>query len=127
MRGRYCACPNIGSVLSFFYCCSSFPFVLLFCITSQNFKRTNFKDCFEKLIQASKCNSLLTLAGMSGTTEKKRERDLYVYFCFQGNVLRSEVDGCIQMKSFVAGNPEIRIGLNDDFFFDKSSLTSQGK
>lgn len=64
---------------------------------------------------------------MSGNTEKKRERDLYLYFCFQGNVLRSEVDGCIQMKSFVAGNPEIRIGLNDDFFVDKSSLASQGK
>ena len=64
---------------------------------------------------------------MSSYTEKKRERDLYLNFCFQGNVLRSEVDGCIQMKSFVAGNPEIRIGLTDDFFVDKSSLTSQGK
>lgn len=65
---------------------------------------------------------------MSGNTENERERrDLYRNFCFQGNVLRSEVDGCIQMKSFVAGNPEIRIGLNDDFFVDKSSLTSQGK
>lgn len=33
-----------------------------FCITSQSFKRTNFKDGFKKLIQASMCNSLLTLA-----------------------------------------------------------------
>lgn len=50
---------------------------------------------------------------------------LTVLISSDGNVLRSEVDGCIQMKSFVAGNPEIRIGLNDDFFVDKSSLTSQ--
>ncbi|XP_068752291.1 uncharacterized protein [Montipora capricornis] len=42
-----------------------------------------------------------------------------------GNILRSDIDGCIQMKSFMAGNPEIRIGLNDDFFVGKTKLLSQ--
>lgn len=32
----------------------------------------------------------------------------------QGNVLRSHLDGCIQMKSFLAGEAEIRLGLNED-------------
>ena len=33
---------------------------------------------------------------------------------FQGNILRSHLDGCIQMKSFLAGEAEIRLGLNED-------------
>ena len=32
----------------------------------------------------------------------------------QGNILRSHLDGCIQMKSFLAGEAEIRLGLNED-------------
>ena len=35
-------------------------------------------------------------------------------FFFQGNVLRSHIDGCIQMKSFLTGDAEIRLGLNED-------------
>jgi AP-4 complex subunit mu-1 len=31
-----------------------------------------------------------------------------------GNVLRSHLDGCIQMRSFLGGQPEIRLGLNED-------------
>lgn len=42
-----------------------------------------------------------------------------------GNILRSEIDGCIQMKIFMAGNPEVRIGLSEDFFVGKSSVVSQ--
>ena len=32
----------------------------------------------------------------------------------QGNVLRSHLDGCIQIKSFLTGEAEIRLGLNED-------------
>ncbi|XP_015759796.1 PREDICTED: AP-4 complex subunit mu-like [Acropora digitifera] len=42
-----------------------------------------------------------------------------------GNILRSDIDGCIQMKIFMAGNPEIRIGLNEDFFVGKSDMLTQ--
>jgi len=42
-----------------------------------------------------------------------------------GNILRSDIDGCIQMKTFMAGNPEIRIGLNEDFFIGKSDMLTQ--
>ncbi|KAK2552313.1 AP-4 complex subunit mu [Acropora cervicornis] len=42
-----------------------------------------------------------------------------------GNILRSDIDGCIQMKIFMAGNPEIRIGLNEDFFIGKSDMLTQ--
>ena len=30
------------------------------------------------------------------------------------------------MKIFMAGNPEIRIGLNEDFFIGKSDMLTQG-
>ena len=40
--------------------------------------------------------------------------------------MRSDIDGCIQMKTFMAGNPEIRIGLNEDFFIGKSNMLTQG-
>ena len=32
----------------------------------------------------------------------------------QSNILRSHLDGCIQIKSFLTGEAEIRIGLNED-------------
>ncbi len=36
------------------------------------------------------------------------------FFPPQGNILRSHLDGCIQMKSFLSGEAEIRLGLNED-------------
>mmetsp|Transcript_11898 Transcript_11898/g.14377 ORF Transcript_11898/g.14377 Transcript_11898/m.14377 type:complete len:445 (-) Transcript_11898:199-1533(-) len=39
---------------------------------------------------------------------------LTVLFSAQGHVLNSSVDGCIQMKSYLAGNPELRLALNED-------------
>jgi len=37
-----------------------------------------------------------------------------VLFSPNGYVLNSSVDGCIQMKSYLAGNPELRLALNED-------------
>ena len=45
----------------------------------------------------------------------------------KGNILRSEIDGCIQMRNFVAGHPEVKIALNEDFFVGKSDVVSRGK
>jgi hypothetical protein len=33
---------------------------------------------------------------------------------FQGYILTSEIDGAIQMKSYLTGNPEIKLALNED-------------
>lgn len=49
-----------------------------------------------------------------------------MYF-YKGNILRSEIDGCIQMRNFVAGHPEVKIALNEDFFVGKSDVVSRGK
>ncbi|XP_065847096.1 AP-4 complex subunit mu-like [Euphorbia lathyris] len=37
-----------------------------------------------------------------------------VTFSSSGYILTSEIDGTIQLKSYLTGNPEIRIALNDD-------------
>ena len=33
--------------------------------------------------------------------------------------MNSSIDGCIQMKSFLAGNPELRLSLNEDLVIGK--------
>jgi len=38
----------------------------------------------------------------------------------QGYILTSEIDGTIQMKSYLTGNPEIRLALNDDLSIGRS-------
>jgi len=42
-----------------------------------------------------------------------------VLFSSGGSVLRSEVDGSITAKSFLKGNPELRLGLNEDIVLGK--------
>ena len=41
-----------------------------------------------------------------------------------GNVLRSEIVGCIKMRVFLSGMPELRLGLNDKVLFES---TGRGK
>lgn len=48
---------------------------------------------------------------------------LNVLFSNNGYVLNSTIDGCIQMKSYLAGNPELRLALNEDLAIGKNSGT----
>jgi len=41
-----------------------------------------------------------------------------------GNVLRSEIAGCIKMRVYLSGMPELRLGLNDKVLFES---TGRGK
>ncbi|KAK6938864.1 Mu homology domain [Dillenia turbinata] len=45
---------------------------------------------------------------------------LSVTFSSSGYILTSEIDGTIQMKSYLTGNPEIRLALNDDLSIGSS-------
>jgi len=47
-----------------------------------------------------------------------------VLFGSGGNILRSEIDGSIVIKSYLKGNPEVRLALNDDLIVSGSSSTS---
>lgn len=44
-----------------------------------------------------------------------------VVFSNNGYALNSTIDGCIQMKSYLAGNPELRLALNEDLVIGKDS------
>lgn len=42
-----------------------------------------------------------------------------------GQTISSNVKGSIQMKSFLSGMPELRLGLNDKTFFEMSGKSSK--
>ncbi|XP_048226969.1 AP-4 complex subunit mu isoform X2 [Ricinus communis] len=44
-----------------------------------------------------------------------------VTFSSSGYILTSEIDGTIQMKSYLSGNPEIRLALNEDLGIGRGS------
>jgi len=46
---------------------------------------------------------------------------LNVLFTANGYVLNSSIDGCIQMKSYLAGKPELRLALNEDLVVGKGT------
>jgi len=65
------------------------------------------------------------VGGSGGTGTQKNEifvdilERLNVLFSNNGYVLNSTIDGCIQMKSYLAGNPELRLALNEDLVIGK--------
>ena len=46
---------------------------------------------------------------------------LNVLFSNSGYVINSSIDGCIQMKSYLEGSPELRLALNEDLVIGKVS------
>ena len=42
-----------------------------------------------------------------------------------GNVLRSEIVGCIKMRVYLSGMPELRLGLNDKVLFESTGSKKQ--
>ena len=63
------------------------------------------------------------LAGEKGSGKNEIYVDvlerLNVVFNANGNVANAEIDGAIIMKSFLAGTPELRLGLNEDLGIGK--------
>lgn len=44
----------------------------------------------------------------------------------QGYILTSEIDGTIQMKSYLSGNPEIRLALNENLNIGRGGRSVYG-
>jgi AP-4 complex subunit mu-1 len=67
--------------------------------------------------------------GMSKQKTKKNEifvdilERLSVTFNSTGTVLNAAIDGCIQMKSYLSGNPPLRLALNEDLVVGKGGAT----
>ncbi|KAL0476885.1 AP-4 complex subunit mu-1 [Acrasis kona] len=66
---------------------------------------------------------------VQGGASKKNEifvdilERINVVFSAQGNVLHSEIIGGIVMKSFLSGQPELRLGLNEDLIIGRRDST----
>eukprot|EP00039_Didymoeca_costata_P001126 m.49951 g.49951 ORF g.49951 m.49951 type:complete len:448 (+) comp10641_c0_seq1:128-1471(+) len=96
---------------------------------TQGFSRLSSDDGFGKRKQKKSVPSSAPNKPISRrlTGERDRKNEIFidllerltVLFDTNGNVLRSEIDGCIQMKSFLQGLPELRVGLNEDLVVGK--------
>lgn len=49
---------------------------------------------------------------------------LNILVATNGTVLHSEIIGCIQMKSFLSGMPELKLGLNDKLMFEATGRST---
>lgn len=64
-----------------------------------------------------------------GTTGGAKKNEIYVdilerltvLFNSNGYILNSTIDGCIQMKSYLSGNPGLRFALNEDLIVGKEN------
>jgi AP-4 complex subunit mu-1 len=72
------------------------------------------------------------IASSSDSKSRKNEIfvDIYekinVTFNPSGYVLSSDIEGTIQMKSYLAGNPELKLALNEELVVGKSSASAHG-
>ncbi|MCQ2821620.1 MAG: AP-4 complex subunit mu [archaeon] len=69
------------------------------------------------------------ISQMTDSKSKKNEifvdiiEKITVLFNSNGSLINYGVDGCIKMKSYLRGNPELRLVLNDDVSFSRSSYS----
>eukprot|EP00494_Astrolonche_serrata_P030897 UN31165 len=49
-----------------------------------------------------------------------------VTFNANGYILNSQIDGAIQMKSYLSGNPELKLALNEDLVIGSENKTTYG-
>jgi AP-4 complex subunit mu-1 len=77
--------------------------------------------------KSSTASNLPIATGANRSSKQKNEifvdiiERITVLFNANGYVVNSSVDGTIQMKSFLSGNPELRLALNEDLVIGKGS------
>jgi AP-4 complex subunit mu-1 len=77
--------------------------------------------------KSSTASNLPIATGANRSSKQKNEiyvdiiERISVLFNANGNIVTSAVDGTIQMKSFLSGNPELRLALNEDLVIGKGS------
>ena len=82
--------------------------------------------------QQSTISSNAVQAPMSQNIDKKKKNQIFVdlfekltvLFNSKGNVVNCCIDGCIQMKSYLKGNPELKLSLNEDMAIGKTNYSS---
>lgn len=83
-------------------------------------------DMNSKTTPSSSVDKPITFQGKKG---KKKKNEIFVdiyekisiTFNSNGYILHQAIDGTIQMKSYLAGNPELRLALNEELVIGKGS------
>jgi AP-4 complex subunit mu-1 len=100
-------------------------------IVKSNKSLVNFKmpDMNPKTTPSTAVDQPITYKDSKG---KKNEIFVDIYerisitFNANGYILNSSIDGTIQMKSYLAGNPELKLALNEELVVGKSSAGGYG-
>jgi len=77
-------------------------------------------------------NTTPSSANQRPITSKKNEifvdifEKISILFNASGYVINSSIEGCIQMKSYLHGNPPLKVALNDDLVIGKGNSSSSG-
>jgi AP-4 complex subunit mu-1 len=85
-----------------------------------------------RTISSSAVQRPMSLMASGGGADRKNEiyvdilERLTVLFNSNGYVLNSTIDGCIQMKSYLQGNPGLRFALNEDLVVGKENAQGGG-
>ncbi|CAG9310868.1 unnamed protein product [Blepharisma stoltei] len=74
-------------------------------------------------------NTVPHAAAQRPLSNKKQKNEIFVdilekvsvLFNSNGYILNSSIDGCIQMKSYLYGNPQLRLALNEDLVIGRGS------
>ncbi|RLN35800.1 hypothetical protein C2845_PM03G13080 [Panicum miliaceum] len=85
-------------------------------------------------MQGTKCmpGTAVTKSVVANEPGGKKREEIFVdiierisvTFSSSGYILTSEIDGTIQMKSYLTGNPEIRLALNEDLSIGRTGSSS---
>uniref|UniRef100_A0A7C9E285 MHD domain-containing protein n=1 Tax=Opuntia streptacantha TaxID=393608 RepID=A0A7C9E285_OPUST len=108
-------------------------------ILSEESLRKNFVLVYELLdevIQGTKRmpGTAVTKSVVANESGGRKREEIFVdiiekisvTFSSSGYILTSEIDGTIQMKSYLSGNPEIRLALNEDVTIGRSGSSAYG-
>ncbi|ETW05487.1 hypothetical protein H310_03250 [Aphanomyces invadans] len=85
-------------------------------------KERNFSSVMSRQTNIKAANAVRKPVANGQQTSKKAENELFcdilerlnVVFSPNGQMLNSSIEGKIQMKSYLQGNPELRLALNED-------------
>jgi len=91
-------------------------------ISNQSFSQSLFN-------KNSKSSDAIKKPISQATDSKKQKNEIFVdifekitvLFNSSGSLINSSVDGCIKMKSYLRGNPELKLVLNDDISIGRPS------
>jgi AP-4 complex subunit mu-1 len=105
---------------------SSTPSLIFMNMKNMNLNGSRTKPSGASNIPISHSGLAKSTSSNYSITQKKNEiyvdiiEKLTVLFNANGYVVNSSIDGCIQMKSFLAGNPELRLALNEDLIIGRN-------